>query len=222
MFFTRDVKSKLQQDTYIQRARMFGARGKYLQHFELTIPQQLYADWHRCFVFHRLALHAIKNNKLSPVWVGDPRISIAASSSIDRGTVDLNKGEMSFQIFDCVDLPKLDAIVTADPTIPATLKTLAASVGEALPTFLIEYIEAALKAAPGILAIHTSSSIENYKKSADLDAISRTKGFIGNPQLEQKKFPNAVHHVKIFHNGKGKARVFYKNLGGVQFVQNLN
>jgi len=46
MFFTRDVKHRLQQDTYIQRARMFGARGKYLKHFELTIPSQLYTDWH--------------------------------------------------------------------------------------------------------------------------------------------------------------------------------
>ena len=61
MFFTRDVKSKLQQDTYIQRARMFGARGKYLKHFELTIPSQLYADWHRCFVLHRLALATIRS-----------------------------------------------------------------------------------------------------------------------------------------------------------------
>jgi hypothetical protein len=31
MFFTRDVKHKIQQDTYIQRARMFGSRGKYLR-----------------------------------------------------------------------------------------------------------------------------------------------------------------------------------------------
>jgi len=30
MFFTRDVKHKIQQDTYIQRARMFGSRGKSL------------------------------------------------------------------------------------------------------------------------------------------------------------------------------------------------
>jgi hypothetical protein len=59
MFFTRDVQHKLQQDTYIQRARMFGARGSYLEHFELTIPTQLYADWHRCFLFHRLALRTI-------------------------------------------------------------------------------------------------------------------------------------------------------------------
>lgn len=221
MFFTRDVKTKLQQDTYIQRARMFGARGKYLQHFELTIPEQLYADWHRCFVFHRLALQAIRNNKMSPVWIGDTRISIAAPSSIDRGTVDLNKGEMSFQIFDCPDLAKLDGIVTADPQSLGTLKQLAAVVGEALPPFLIEYLQAALDVAPGTLAIHTSSSIKGYKESADQEGIFRTKGFIGNPQLESGKFPNAIHHVKIFHNGQGKARVFYKNQGGVQFVQNL-
>ncbi len=33
MFFTRDVKHKLQQDTYIQRARMFGSRKLYLKYF---------------------------------------------------------------------------------------------------------------------------------------------------------------------------------------------
>ncbi len=221
MFFTRDVKTKLQQDTYIQRARMFGARGKYLKHFELTIPDQLYADWHRCFVFHRLALQAIKNNKMSPVWIGDPRISIAASSSIDRGTVDFNKGEMSFQIFDCPDLAKLDEIVTRDPGSLGTLKKLAGIVDEALPPYLIQYLQTALREAPGTLAIHTSSSIEGYENSANQAEISRTRGFIGNPQLESRKFPNAIHHVKIFHNGRGKARVFYKNQGGVQFIQNL-
>ena len=36
MFFTRDAKHKIQQDTYIQRARMFGSRRRYLAHFELT------------------------------------------------------------------------------------------------------------------------------------------------------------------------------------------
>jgi hypothetical protein len=222
MFFTRDVKTKLQQDTYIQRARMFGARGKYLQHFELTIPNRLFADWHRCFVFHRLALQAIKNNNVSPVWIGDSRISIASASSIDHGTVDLNKGEMSFQIFDCPDPKEVDEIVVAGPRELSTLANLAAKVGEAMPSFLIKYLEAALKAAPDTLAIHTSSSIEGFKTSADQEAISRTKGFIGNPQLEQATFPNAVHHLKIFHNGKGKARVFYKNTGMIQFVQNLN
>ena len=31
MFFTRAVITKMQQDTYVQRARMFGSRQEYLQ-----------------------------------------------------------------------------------------------------------------------------------------------------------------------------------------------
>src|SRR4029079_1295872 len=63
MFFTRDVKHRIQQDTYIQRARTFGSRGDYLDYVELTMPERLYGDWHRCFVFHRLALEAIKEGQ---------------------------------------------------------------------------------------------------------------------------------------------------------------
>ena len=219
MYFTRDVKHKLQQDTYIQRARMFGARGAYVPHFELTIPDALYTDWHRCFVFHRLALKAIQDNKLSPVWIGDPRIAVAAASSIDRGTVDLNKGEMSWQIFDCADFSALDAIVKANPRSVDTLVALQAAVGPALPQYLIDYLRPAIAANSASLAIHESASIAN-QKSADPQAISRKKGFIGTNQLEIGKFPGAIHHLKIMHNGQGRGRVFYKNLGGVQFVQN--
>jgi len=74
MFFTRDVKHKLQQDTYIQRARMFGSRKEYLKYFELTIPKALYLDWQRCFIFHRLSLEARKQNNRSPVWLDGERI----------------------------------------------------------------------------------------------------------------------------------------------------
>lgn len=221
MFFTRDVKTKLQQDTYIQRARMFGARGKYLPHFELTIPTRLYADWQRCFDFHRLALEAIRKNNASPVWIGDARISIASSSSIDRATVDMSKGEMAFRMFPSSDPTSLDAIVDENPVALKTLRKLHERIGDALPQFLIDYIDASLTSNPGTLAIHRASSIANYANSADVDNIARTKGFIGRNQLEAARFPNAVHHVKVFYNDKKKARVFYKNTSGVQFVQNL-
>lgn len=223
MFFTRDVKSKLQQDTYIQRARMFGSRGAYLAHFELTIPKHLYADWHRCFVFHRLALEAIKNDRVSPVWIGDPRISIASNSSIDRGTVDLDRGEMSFQMFDFADPAPFDKIVAKDPTALATLKALAKAVGDGLPAYLVEYIEAALKEKPGTLAIHAASSVVGYGKKDPVvvKTIARKRGFIGTSALEETRFPNAIHHIKIFYNNEGRARVFYKNRSGVQFVKNL-
>jgi hypothetical protein len=221
MFFTRNVKHKLQQDTYIQRARMFGARGRYLKHFELTIPAQLYADWHRCFVFHKLALATITNNLGSPVWIGDNRVSVAGDSSIDKATVALDKGEMSFGMFD--NSSALDAIVVKDQSSIKTLEKLRAKIGnDALPRFLIQYIEAVSQNSPGSLAIHTASSIEGYGLKANQKAISRDKGFMGKSQLEPKKFPNAIHHVKIFYNKQGKAKLFYKFKGSLQFVQNLN
>jgi Z1 domain len=218
MYFTRDVSHKLQQDTYIQRARMFGARGSYVPHFELTIPEGLYKDWHRCFVFHRLALKAIQDNKESPVWIGDPRIAIASSPSIDRARVDLNKGEMSWQLFKHRNYPALDAIVDTDPRSLDTLVALQAQLGKALPQYLIDYLRPAVKARPGSLAIHKSQSITK-QKSAVQATVTRKRGFIGTNQLEEGKFPGAVHHIKIMYNAAGKGRVFYKNRGGVQFIQ---
>jgi hypothetical protein len=219
MFFTRNVRHKLQQDTYIQRARMFGARGKYLRHFELAIPSQLYADWHKCFVFHRLALATIKDLHGSPVWIGDSRVSVAAPSSINKATVTLDKGEMSFGLFDFSS--NLDTIVLNNQNSIETLKKLRNKIGNsALPAFLIDYIATVSKGSVDSLAIHMASSIVG-STDADQAAISRDKGLMGQSQLEPKKFPNAVHHVKIFHNGSGKARVFYKFKGNVQFVQNL-
>jgi hypothetical protein len=222
MYFTRDVKTKIQQDTYIQRARMFGARGEYLEHFELTIPRQLYEDWHRCFAFHKLALESIKRDRMPPVWLGDARIAVASASSIDRATVNMDRGEMSFPLFELTEELKeqLDNLAAEGAGSAETLRRMSKKIRGSIPAFFLDYIEAALKAAPGTLAIHGSASMAGYS-DADQTAVSRSKGFIGSNQLEQKRFPNAVHHVKIFHNGKGKARVFYKNRGGINFIQNL-
>jgi hypothetical protein len=220
MFFTRNVLNRLQQDTYIQRARMFGARNEYLEHFELTIPDQLYLDWHKCFVFHRLAVATMKSELGSPVWIGDSRIGVASKPSIDRATVALDKGEMSFGMFDYAD--NLDAIVREDQTSIATLKTLRQTIGnDALPQFLIDYIETVAPDGSNLLAIHTSSSIAGYGESANKSSITRDKGFLGKPQLEKKKFPQADHHIKILHNDNGQAKLFYKFNGNLQFVQNL-
>jgi len=112
--------------------------------------------------------------------------------------------------------------VSVAPTSISTLKRLAQAVGKGIPSYLIAYLDALLKTKPGTLAIHKAGTVANYTPGPDfdLDAISRTKGFIGTSQLEKATFPNAIHHVKIFHNGVGKARVFYKNRRRVLFVKN--
>lgn len=204
MFFTRDVANKLQQDTYIQRARMFGARGKYLEHFELAIPRQLYNDWQRCFVLHRLSLRSIESKKGAPAWVGDKRIAVAAPSSIDQTTVQIDRGEMSFAMFDWD--PQLDAIAKDGPHSIVALSEIQKIVGEdALPTYLIDF----LRQYDGTtkLAVHLSLQLTKYKDPVMSD-IERTKGFLGNPQLA--RFPNALHHIRIIRNTSNKARVFFK------------
>jgi hypothetical protein len=216
MFFTRDSKHKIQQDTYIQRARMFGSRRGHLSHFELTIPETLYVDWHRCFVFHKLALEAIKAKMGSPVWLADQRITAVAASSIDKANVLLDKGEMSFPIFDynsSVD-EKIRAI--NDPI--EALRKLQSLVGTgSLPEYLIRYVQKMMPAGPDSIAFHPAGNVGNMK-DADKVKIARTKGLMGQVRRD---FPDAIHHFKIFYNDKDQARLIYKFVGSISFIQNV-
>ena len=220
MFFTRDVKHKIQQDTYIQRARMFGSRGHYLPFFELHIPEKLYIDWHKCFVFHRLSLESIRSGNGSPVWLEDRRVSAVASSSIDKTTVSLDSGEMSFEIFDYDG--NIEKIVSSSENNFDKLKKLSHVLGKKkLPDFLLEYIQHFSPSGDKSIAIHPSKTIAGYK-DADQERIERARGFIGNFELEKNKYPEAIHHFKILYNDAGKARIFYKYDGSIRFLKNLN
>lgn len=216
MFFTRDSKHKIQQDTYIQRARMFGSRKKHLPYFELTIPEQLYVDWQRCFAFHKLALEAIKTKKGSPVWLADQRIAAVSSSSIDKTNVLLDKGEMSFPIFDYSK--EIENIVLDNEDALVRLRKLQDEIGsDSLPDYLIRYVQRILPKGPSSVALHESSTIENMK-DADKIKIERTKGLFGQVR---RAYPNAVHHFKIFFNDQDKARVIYKFDGNISFIKNV-
>ena len=220
MYFTRTVKTKLQQDTYIQRARMFGSRGKYLKYFELTIPEQLYKDWHRCFVFHRLALDSVKSGN-PPVWPEDRRTRVAASASIDKTTVQMDSGEMSYEIFDLTK--EIENIFLSDIVPLEKMKRLRNELGDnKLPLHLINFISYFSPDGPNSLAIHQPRIMEGYK-DADKDNISRKKGFIGDGDLEKNKYPHAIHHIKVFFNSNKKARIFYKFVGisGTKFLKNF-
>ena len=218
MFFTRDAKHRIQQDTYIQRARMFGSRKSYLKHFELTIPNQLYVDWHRCFVFHKLALEAIKAGLGSPVWLGDSRISPVSTASVDQANVSLDRGEMSFGLFSYNS--SFDELANSSEAPAKKLQALQRRVGDkCLPDYLIRYVE---QTAPGNeqIAIHEPLSIAGYK-DADQNKIERQRGFIGKSQLQEQKFPQAIHHFFILYNDRGRARLIYKFEGNIQFIKNL-
>ena len=99
MYFTRTVKGKFSQDTYIQRARMFGTRESYKDHFQLWIPETLMGNWSKCFAFHKLALEALRSGAGAPVWLADHKTTPTSPASIDKSSVDFEGGEMSFSLF---------------------------------------------------------------------------------------------------------------------------
>lgn len=222
MFFTRDVKHKLQQDTYIQRARMFGSRGSYLQFFELTIPSNLFLDWQRCFIFHRLSLESRKQEHRSPVWLDGDRVAVVSSSSINKTAVQVDRGEMSFSLFK-YNKTRVSEIVENEERPIQKVKALALLVGqESLPQYLINYIESFCPSGDGSIAIHQPISVAGYTDKpgeTDKASITRTRGFIGASELDERAFPDAIHHVFVLHNADGKARVFYKYHGNIRFLK---
>lgn len=224
MFFTRDVKHKIQQDTYIQRARMFGSRGGYLKHFELHIPRKLYFDWQKCFVFHRLALSTIRAGKGSPIWLEDQRIAAVSPTSIDQAAVGLDSGEMSWDLFDYNDaIDRIVTELTKDPM--AMLRELSSAVGEAsLPGHVLSFIEG-FSLGNDSIAVHSTTVLgSKYGTPEERADVRRRRGFIGTNQLEKSRFPHAIHHVKIFSNEAERARVFYKyspDIGSIRFLKNL-
>jgi hypothetical protein len=223
MFFTRDVKHKIQQDTYIQRARMFGTRGGYLKYFELHIPDHLYFDWQKCFVFHRLSLSFIRANQRSPIWLEDGRIAAVASASIDQAAVALDSGEMSWEKF-AYD-PEVDAIVEGDGVAADRLQALAGLVGDsALPAHVLAFIDS-FNLGPKSIAFHKTTTLSRkYGSEEERNEIRRRRGFISTSDLEKDRFPHAIHHVKVFKNEADQARVFYKytpEMGSIRFLKNV-
>jgi SAM-dependent methyltransferase len=159
----------------------------------------------------------IRTGNGSPVWLADNRISAVSANSIDRATVDMNSGEMSFEIFDYSS--EVDSLIAANIDKFNKLRTLSSKLGtRCLPEFLIQYIERFSPQGELSLAIHSTASIDGYG-DADRERIERKKGLIGKSDREETKYPHALHHIKIYRNSKEKARVFYKYVGSITFLK---
>lgn len=94
-----------------------------------------------------------------------------------------------------------------------------------MPDYVIQYVESFSPEGEAAIAIHKSFSIANYKdtdkEQINKEQIWRKRGFIGTKELELDKFPQAMHHFKIFYNAEKKARIFYKYVGNIKFLKNL-
>ena len=193
---------------------MFGSRGNYLKDFDLYIPKKLYLDWHRCFVFHRLSLASIKTGKGAPVWLEDNRVSAVASSSIDKTTVDMNSGEMGFAIFNYDD--SLTRIFETDQISNfEKLVKLSENIGDdSLPTYLLSFIKSFMPSGNNSIAFHgIRTATKEYEEK-----LERPRGILGGEDLD--KFPAATHHILVYRNNAGRARVIYAYRGSIKTIKN--
>jgi len=218
MFFTRDAKHRIQQDTYIQRARMFGNRKDYLHLFELSIPKTLYTDWHRCFVYHHLSLEAIKSSRGAPIWIADNRITPAAAGSIDKKAVVLTKNELLFGLFNYSN--QIEEIVN-DTKLNGLekLERINNRFGDdVLPKYVIDFIQINTRPHEGYVLIHGIRQVGSGGAGYQSNLI-RTKGIFGGREI--KEHPEAIHHILILRNPANEARIVYWYRDDIRFYENL-
>jgi len=225
MYFTRSVKGKFTQDTYIQRARMFGSRQSYKDQFQLWIPKDLMGNWSKCFAFHKLALEALRSGAGAPVWLADHKTTPTSPASIDKSSVDFEGGEMSFGIFDYDDATVSELFAREDRDDEQVLGALREHFSDQeLPDYVFNYLRQELKPGTRQISFHKPSGFGTAgSKYTDEEkqSIRRTKGIFATNEYRRSELPDARHHLKVFHNGSGSARIFYKiNGGAIKFIQN--
>ncbi len=225
MYFTRAVKGKFTQDTYIQRARMFGSRDKYKNCFQLWIPYLLLANWSKCFAFHKLAVEAMRSNVGAPVWLADHKTVPTSSPSIDKSTVDFEGGEMSFARFRYDQESHNSLFVREDKSDNEIIESFKENFEEEeFPNYLYDYLKAEINNNAAQLSLHAPRLFgkkgSNYSEEEKKN-IRRKKSIFANTYFNRSERPSAKHHIGIFYNEYGKARIFYKiNGSSIRFIQN--
>ena len=223
-YFSRSVTGRLQQNTYIQRARMFGNR-PYSKFFELCVPTTLFDDWANCFSDHELSLRLAKAGVYQHIQSG--RTSVADKGAIDSETVTVAKSERAIgDIFELTQ--ELERrLIDFDGFRPLTFLEQLISDGLIhpchLPLSLIEYLRETCQDDESDLLIvrreeagsPVLQNIERYESDGDAETITRKRGGIVHAMLNKRSdYYNYSHFILPIKNSRGRARLLYKaNLG---------
>ena len=217
MFFSRGVKGRFQQGTYVQRARMFGSRSAELaKNFHLAIPESIFLNWWECFQnYHRQYLYLRSGN---PVWSETTgfiqgrniKNAISPSSSIDKSTISIDSGLCAFDIVVYNNTIKDLFIQFNNNAISGyeLLQKFSKLDYPLIPDFIFNDLEFQNKLTD--IAIHEPVFIEDTFKIGDYDVeeIKRTAGglFSGG---RIANYPIAMHHFWAIKNKLGNIRIWY-------------
>jgi hypothetical protein len=232
-YFSRSVKGRYQQNTYIQRARMFGNR-PYSEFFELCVPEKLFEDWAQLFQDHELSLRLAMAGSYAHLESG--RNQVADASAIDRGNVEVSKREHTVgDIFDAS--PELIQALTSCPrgTVLSLFKELIRlnilPLGAIKPEFL-SYVEETSEGEQSFVLLvlrHERSSpngfIQNIDRYSDGDGetLLRARGGIIHAMLNKSPDYDSHRHffLPIMNTETRKIRFLYKSNLGHKIYRNL-
>lgn len=230
-YFSRTVRGRLQQNTYIQRARMFGNR-PYSEHFELCVPESLLQDWATVFQDHEISLRLARSGAYQHIQ--SARTAVVDSGAIDQKNVTMERSERAVgEIFDLTSELEQE-ILGHDQTKPIEFveSLLSRNLIDAthFPPSLITYLrEVADKNEGDVLIVlrskgdqHFIQNIERYEKDGDPVTITRSRGGIVHAMLNKRKeYSENRHFILPIRNNNGQARFMYKSNIGQTILQNL-
>jgi len=230
-YFSRTVRGRLQQNTYIQRARMFGHR-PYSEYFELCVPETLFSDWATVFQDHELSLRLAKAGAYQHIQ--STGTAVVDSGAVDKTNVTMEKSERA--VGSIIDLTHDIERQMLDHNVTRPLSFLEAALEsgllpeEALPSSLLIYLREVLRLDESDLLIvfrtdregtRSIQSIEQYK-DGDPETITRPRGGIVHAMLNKRReYRENRHFLLPIKNNQGQMRFMYKSNIGQSILQNL-
>ncbi len=229
-YFSRNVKNKLQQNTYIQRARMFGWR-PYSKHFELCVPETLFKNWAECFHDHEVSLRLAKAGEYLHVY--GSKTQVVDAGAIDKLNVSHQNSERNVgEIFPLtkelesalINFDLNDPMLYIEKLIDAGVMPESA-IAPALRMYLHEITSEEQKQFFLVLKTDEEGkkvqSIENYK-DGDSESIQRARGGIIHAMLNNRaEYELYQHFILPIKNSDGNARIIYKPKLKKSIMQNV-
>lgn len=231
-YFSRTVRGRLQQNTYIQRARMFGHR-PYSEYFELCVPETLFTDWATVFQDHELSLRLAKAGAYQHIQSSGT--AVVDAGAVDKRNVTMEKSERPIgSIFELT--PELEQLLLGhNQEKPLSFLESALQQRllpkEALPVALLTYFREAVKPDESdfLIVLKTDKktgarSLQNIERYDDGDAstISRPRGGIVHAMLNKRReYDENRHFLLPIRNNLGQIRFLYKAKLGPSIFQNL-
>lgn len=226
-FFSRSVKGRLQQNTYIQRARMFGVR-PYSKYFELTIPKTLYQSWADCFQDHELSIKLGKSGNLV-------HIERSTNRAVDAGVIDkenvvIGKREREVGEIFSMNEEIENILINSNENALDTIKKLKdknlLNDNHFAPEIIKLIEETSLNLNDDCVMVLTKrdNSIFNIedRKDGDPETIRRARGGVIQSLIrERPRYANKTHYILPVKNAQNKARFLYRQSLGQIVLQNV-